>query len=157
MKQISNHDLAALSEQAALQPRLRTHRLLHDTQSEPVQRMIIAMEPGTYVRPHRHPQTWELLAPLCGRFVVLQFDDGGTVTSRTLLGDEIKVLELPVLAWHTVLAVDHGGALFEVKQGPYQPLAAEDCMAWAPAEGSAGIEAVLRWYATAQPGDRYPH
>ncbi|MCL0374883.1 hypothetical protein M3C02_24710, partial [Klebsiella pneumoniae subsp. pneumoniae] len=26
--------------------------------------------PGTYVRPHRHPHTFELLLPLRGRFVV---------------------------------------------------------------------------------------
>ncbi|MEY7168409.1 WbuC family cupin fold metalloprotein, partial [Enterobacter hormaechei] len=38
------------------------------------------MEPGTYVRPHRHPHTFELLLPLRGRFVVLNFDDRGTVT-----------------------------------------------------------------------------
>ncbi|MDO2167347.1 WbuC family cupin fold metalloprotein, partial [Escherichia coli] len=35
--------------------------------------------PGTYVRPHRHPHTFELLLPLRGRFVVLNFDDRGTV------------------------------------------------------------------------------
>ncbi|MFY1004747.1 hypothetical protein ACNF5F_25185, partial [Escherichia coli] len=27
-------------------------------------------KPGTYVRPHRHPHTFELLLPLRGRFVV---------------------------------------------------------------------------------------
>ncbi|MDW6840665.1 glutathione S-transferase N-terminal domain-containing protein, partial [Escherichia coli] len=27
------------------------------------------IEPGTYVRPHRHPHTFELLLPLRGRFV----------------------------------------------------------------------------------------
>ncbi|WP_259270574.1 aldo/keto reductase, partial [Klebsiella pneumoniae] len=32
------------------------------------------MAPGTYVRPHRHPHTFELLLPLRGRFVVLNFD-----------------------------------------------------------------------------------
>ncbi|MDU9467675.1 cupin fold metalloprotein, WbuC family, partial [Escherichia coli] len=42
--------------------------------------------PGTYVRPHRHPHTFELLLPLRGRFVVLNFDDRGTVTHRAILG-----------------------------------------------------------------------
>ncbi|OXK65154.1 hypothetical protein CD802_26780, partial [Escherichia coli] len=40
------------------------------------------LPPGTYVRPHRHPHTFELLLPLRGRFVVLNFDDRGTVTHR---------------------------------------------------------------------------
>ena len=155
MKQITAHDLTDMSEQAAKVARLRAHRTLHDELSEPVQRLAIAMEPGTYIRPHRHPQTWELLTPLRGRFVVLQFNEEGVVTQRTLLGEETKVLEMPAFTWHAVLSVDPGGVVFEVKQGPYQSLSEEDCMHWAPPEGGEGIEAVMRWYATAQVGDRF--
>lgn len=157
MKQITAHDLTAMSEQAATVTRLRAHRTLHEELSDPVQRLAIAMEPGTYIRPHRHPQTWELLTPLRGRFVVLQFNDDGVVTQRTLLGEETKVLEMPAFTWHAVLSVDAGGVVFEVKQGPYQPLSEEDCMHWAPQEGGEGTEAVMRWYATAQVGDSYAH
>lgn len=157
MKQITAHELTAMSEQAANVVRLRAHRTLHEELSDPVQRLAIAMEPGTYIRPHRHPQTWELLTPLRGRFVVLQFDQDGVVTQRTLLGEETKVLEMPAFTWHAVLSVDAGGVVFEVKQGPYQPLAEEDCMSWAPAEGGEGTEAVMRWYATAQIGDHFAH
>ena len=99
-----------------------------------MQRLAIAMEPGTYIRPHRHPQTWELLTKLRGRFVVLQFNDDGVVTQRTLLGEETKVLEMPAFTWHAVLSVDAGGVVFEVKQGPYQALTEEDC----DAMGTAG-------------------
>lgn len=156
MKLITQQQMNTMGEQAAQLPRLRTHHLLHDDINEPVQRMTIAMEPGTYIRPHRHPQSWELLTPLRGRFVVLQFDDHGAVIRRIMLGEENRLLEMPANVWHTVLSVDAGGVLFEVKPGPYQPLTAEDCMRWAPPEGGDGIEAVLRWYATAQEGDRYP-
>jgi cupin fold WbuC family metalloprotein len=45
------------------------------------------MEPGTYIRPHRHRHTFELLLPLKGRFVVLNFDDHGVVTNRVGLGE----------------------------------------------------------------------
>ncbi|MFA9639124.1 WbuC family cupin fold metalloprotein, partial [Enterobacter hormaechei] len=48
--------------------------------------VFINFIPGTYVRPHRHPHTFELLLPLRGRFVVLNFDDRGTVTHRAILG-----------------------------------------------------------------------
>ncbi|VEA71212.1 Uncharacterised protein [Serratia rubidaea] len=80
MKLITLQQMNLMGEQAAQLPRLRTHHLLHDDTREPVQRMTIAMEPGTYIRPHRHPHGWELLTPLRGRFVVLQFDDRGAVT-----------------------------------------------------------------------------
>lgn len=59
--------------------------------------------------------------------------------------------------WHAVLSVDSGGVIFEVKQGPYQPLAEQDCLPWAPPEGAAATEALMRWYATAQVGDHFPH
>ncbi len=52
-------------------PRLRAHRNFHPELTDPVQRLAIAMEPGTYIRPHRHPHTFELLLALSGRFVVL--------------------------------------------------------------------------------------
>lgn len=157
MKQNTLSDMQQQSEAAASAPRLRAHRNFHPELSDPIQRLAIAMEPGTYIRPHRHPQTWELLTPLRGRFVVLQFNDDGVVTQRTLLGEETKVLEMPAFTWHAVLSVDAGGVVFEVKQGPYQALTEEDCMQWAPQEGGEGTEAVMRWYATAQVGDRYPH
>ncbi|MEI2267644.1 WbuC family cupin fold metalloprotein [Erwinia sp. CGal63] len=155
MKQITRSDLNSMSEQAASVARLRSHRTLHDDLAEPVQRLAIAMEPGTYIRPHRHPQTWELLTPLKGRFVVLQFNDAGEVTDRTLLGEEVLLQEMPAFTWHAVLSLDKGGVIFEVKHGPYRALAEEDCMPWAPPEGGEGTAEVMAWYASAQPGDRY--
>lgn len=155
MKQITHADLVKMSGQAASVPRLRAHRTLHEELSDPVQRLAIAMEPGTYIRPHRHPQTWELLTPLKGRFVMLQFDDEGAVTHRTVLGEEVLLQEIPALTWHAVLSLDAGGVIFEIKHGPYQPLTEDDCMHWAPPEGAEGTEAVMAWYAHAQPGDRF--
>lgn len=142
-----------MSVQAANAIRLHSHRTLHEELSGPVQRLAIAMEPGTYIRPHRHPQTWEMLMPLTGLFLVLQFDESGEVTQRTLLGDEVLLLEIPAFTWHTMLSLDQGGVIFEVKHGPYQSLTEEDCQPWAPQEGRAGTEEMLAWYATAKPGE----
>ena len=59
----------APSQQAQQSPRQRANCNLHPQLDDPIQRLAIAMEPGTYVRPHRHPHTWELLYPLRGRFL----------------------------------------------------------------------------------------
>ena len=96
------------------------------------------MEPGTYVRPHRHPHTFELLTSLSGRFVVLTFDDAGNVTERVVLGEECKVLEMAAGTWHAVLSMDKGGVIFEVKYGGYQPVSEQDAAPWAPAENAPG-------------------
>ncbi|YBM87859.1 WbuC family cupin fold metalloprotein (plasmid) [Klebsiella pneumoniae] len=111
------------------------------------------ISPGTYVRPHRHPHTFELLLPLRGRFVVLNFDDRGTVTHRAILGETCTVLEMAAGTWHAVLSLDTGGIIFEVKHGGYQPVAADDYAHWAPAEGEPGTTELMAWYAQAQVGD----
>ncbi|WP_270665264.1 MULTISPECIES: WbuC family cupin fold metalloprotein [unclassified Aeromonas] len=104
-------------------------------------------------RPHRHPHTFELLLPLRGRFVVLNFDDRGTVTHRAILGETCTVLEMAAGTWHAVLSLDTGGIIFEVKHGGYQPVAADDYAHWAPAEGEPGTTELMAWYAQAQVGD----
>ncbi|WP_404852512.1 WbuC family cupin fold metalloprotein [Escherichia coli] len=114
---------------------------------------LTLMCPGTYVRPHRHPHTFELLLPLRGRFVVLNFDDRGTVTHRAILGETCTVLEMAAGTWHAVLSLDTGGIIFEVKHGGYQPVAADDYAHWAPAEGEPGTTELMAWYAQAQVGD----
>jgi len=154
LKQITPTALDELSRQAAQSPRLRANLNLHDELSDPVQRLAIAMEPGTYVRPHRHPHTWELLTPISGRFLVLHFDEDGTVTARTVLGEDCRVLENPAGAWHAVLSLDAGGVIFEVKLGPYQPLAESDQAPWSAHGDDPEAANLMAWYASAQIGDR---
>lgn len=154
MKQFTTAHLDTLAAQAQQSPRLRANRNMHDDLSDPIQRLAIAMEPGTYVRPQRHPHTWELLTPLRGRFVVLNFDDEGRVTQRTVLGEDCAVLEIPAGCWHAVLSLDAGGIIFEVKHGPYTPVADADFAPWSGAEGSSEVARTLAWYATAQIGQR---
>ncbi len=95
MKQITMSDMQQQSAAAVQSPRLRAHRNFHPELSDSVQRLAIAMEPGTYVRPHRHPHTFELLLPLRGRFVVLNFDDRGTVTHRRYWGKPVRCWRWP--------------------------------------------------------------
>ena len=153
MKQITCQNLIELAAQASASPRLRANCNMHPELQDPVQRLAIAMEPGTYVRVHRHPHTWELLTPLSGRFVVLNFDDQGRVIARTVLGADSAVLETPANTWHAVLSLDAGGVIFEVKQGGYQPIASYDYFPGSPAEGDAGVAGLMAWYAEAQMGD----
>lgn len=150
MKQLTKSALDALAHQARQSPRLRANSNLHTELSDPVQRLAIAMEPDTLILPHRHPQTWELLGALRGRFVVLLFDDAGRVTERAVLGEECDVLEFPANTWHAVLSLDSGGVIFEVKQGPYTPIGESDTAAWGKGLDAATLNS---WYAVAREGD----
>lgn len=152
MKQITNTFLGELSQQARQSPRLRINHNLHQESSDLIQRLAIAMEPDTFVRPHRHSHSWELLLPLRGRFIVLCFDDAGTVTSRTQLGEDTALIEMPENTWHAVLSLDAGGVIFEVKRGPYDAQTASEFAPWCAEDADA--KRLNVWYAQAQVGDR---
>jgi len=154
MKQLNPANLDALVREAQASPRRRANLNLHGDLNDTVQRLAIAMEPDTVVQVHRHPHTFEMLHPLRGRFVVLHFDEEGTVTGRTVLGQDCQVQENPAGQWHAVLSLDTGGVIFEVKSGPYQPVGPADTAPWQPTD-PAGSAALLKWYATAQVGQRW--
>lgn len=139
MKTLMPALLDTLTDTARANPRHRTHHTLHPSLEAPVQRLAIAMEPETYVRPHRHPQTWELLIPLRGKFLFTAFDEHGTVRSRHLLGgaDGLAAFEFEAGTWHTVTSLEPGSIIFEVKEGPYVPVPTCDLAAWSAPEGTA--------------------
>jgi cupin fold WbuC family metalloprotein len=151
LKRITATDLTSLGQQAIQSPRLRANANLHQELSDPIQRLAIAMEPGTLILPHRHPHTWEVLTALRGRFTVLVFDDAGKVIERAELGEDTSVVEIPAGGWHAVLSRDAGAVIFEVKHGPYAPIAEADVAAWGKGRPATELNA---WYAVAQVGDR---
>jgi len=150
LKKLTADNLTTLSQQALQSPRLRANSNLHQELSDPVQRLAIAMEPDTLVLPHRHPHTWEVLTALRGRFTVLVFDDAGAVTERAELGVDTSVVEIPAGGWHAVLSRDVGAVIFEVKHGPYAPIAEADIAVWGKGRSAAELNA---WYAVAKVGD----
>jgi len=155
VKQIDTARLEELVKAAQASPRRRANLNVHEELSDPIQRLAIAMEPDTLIVPHRHAHTWELLWPLRGRFVVLHFDDHGVVTHRAVLGEQVAVLETAAGQWHAVLSLDTGGVIFEVKHGPYAPIAKADFAAWAAADCQAEAAALMAWYGSAQAGERF--
>ena len=150
MKKLTFAALTALGQQAQQSPRLRANSNLHGELTDPIQRRAIAMEPDTLILPHRHPHTWEVLTALRGRFTVLVFDDAGKVTERAELGVDTSVVEIPAGGWHAVLSRDAGAVIFEVKHGPYAPIAEADIAAWGKGRSSAELNA---WYTVAKVGE----
>lgn len=157
-KRVGTALLAELSARAVASPRLRANHNLHPELADPVQRFLNAMEPGTYVRPHRHTMPepkWELFVVLAGAIVVLLFDDAGAVTERVELAadGELRVIEVPAGCWHSMVVLRPGTVLFECKQGPYAALSDKDFAAWAPAESEPGAAAMLARLARATVGE----
>jgi len=160
VKTVAPDQLDQLLLDAAASPRLRTNYNLHPTLDDPIQRLFNAIQPTSYVRPHRHsdPPRWELFHAIRGCATVLTFDATGTVLEQCVLapGGPVTTVEVESGIWHTLLAVEPDTLLLELKPGPYVALADKDFAPWAPAEGAAGSEELVRWLATARPGDRPP-
>lgn len=124
--------------------RLRQHRNIHQSYQDACQRLFNAIEPGSYIRPHRHAtdQKKELLIAIRGSMALMMFDDQGSVTGILRFGSEKYGSELAAGAevasctWHTVVALEPGCVLLEVKAGPFDPNQPKDLAPWAPDEGS---------------------
>lgn len=132
--------LDALSDEARLAPRLRKHFNLHANHAEPVQRLFNAIEPGSYVAPHRHATlpASENLFVLRGSLGLILFDDAGHVTSARVVepAGACCGVELGANVWHSVVSLQTGTVILEVKQGPFIAETASERAAWAPADSS---------------------
>lgn len=155
-----NNFFDGLMTRAADSPRRRAHHNVHQSLDEPVQRLFIAMLPGSYVRPHRHmlETKWEFFMVVKGEIDVILFDNDGTVTDRIRLeaGDpgQCSSLQIPPGTWHTTVC--HSPVIFfEVKQGPYIPEEDKNFASWAPAEGEETVPGCLRFLTQCRSGDRF--
>ena len=72
---------------------------------------------------------------LRGKLLAFFFNDEGEVIEKTILDPKAGMygLEIPVGMWHSIISLESGTVIFEVKKGPYQPLPVEDVASWAPA------------------------
>ena len=137
------------SEDAAKSKRKREIHALHLNHEDNLQRMLNAIQPGSYIRPHRHlvPPKPEAIVILQGALGYVPFDDSGNpADGRFILLDPKRgafaVDSRPGL-WHTFFALEENTVLYEVKPGPYDPVGDKDFAAWAPAEGEAEAEIYL--------------
>lgn len=144
---ITSHTLEQLSDRAKHQPRLRQNLNFHTHHNAACHRLLNALEPGTYVQPHRHLQAEkdETIMIVKGRCGVLLFDELGVVTQQLILDATIGVfgLTIPINQFHSLLALESGTVFFESKAGPYAPLSQQEKASWAPAEGQSGWQDYL--------------
>ena len=146
MKLITEELLDNVTAQAKESARLRMNYNFHETMDAPVHRMLNALEPGTYLPPHRHSDKEETYLVLRGRLMAFFYDEEGNVTEKICLNplEGRYGLEIPPRTWHSIIALESGTVIFEIKKGPYQPLSPEDMATWAPAPDDVeGVKAFV--------------
>lgn len=157
LKRVTERLLADLDRKAVISPRLRTHHNLHEGPQAAVQRLVVKLRQGTYIRPHRHRERWELGICLQGRMELVLFDGSGALTERTALtpAQDTIAMELPAMTWHSYLCVSDSATFLEVKEGPYDPATSSEFAPWSPPEGDASADQCLQWMADAKVGAKY--
>jgi len=132
----------SLISSARQSPRGRKNLNFHQQLDDPCQRLLNAMQPESYIQPHRHfdPPREETLVALRGRLLAVLFDGTGKVEAVIPFGVGAEVLgvNIPPGCWHSFVALEPGSLFFETKAGPYQPLTKNERADWAPAEGEPG-------------------
>jgi cupin fold WbuC family metalloprotein len=142
---INRQLLDRTTQKAKESPRLRMNHNFHKLPEDPINRLLNAMEPGTYLRPHRHknPDKNEVILLLRGKAALFLFDDNGNITEQVIL-DPLNGnygIELTCDMWHTLLILESGTVVYEIKDGPYAPLSNDNMASWSPEAGDLkGIE-----------------
>ena len=80
--------LEIVSEQAKASPRLRMNYNFHKLLEDKCHRMLNAIEPGTEIPIHRHPDKDESFVVLRGKVRSTTYNDDGTVIESVVLCPE---------------------------------------------------------------------
>lgn len=148
MKVITSELVAQVSSEARENKRLRKNFNFHPSDESRCQRLLNAIEPGSYIRPHRHldPEKDEAFILMCGRLGIITFTDAGEVAKTALLShaDGILAADIPHGVYHTALSLESGTVFYETKAGPYRQLDDAEKAAWAPEDNDPQVQSFLQ-------------
>ncbi|WP_238764633.1 WbuC family cupin fold metalloprotein [Maribellus maritimus] len=147
IQKIDKKLLADVIGEAQKRERKRANYNFHFTYDDPINRMLNAFEPGTYVQPHKHenPDKREVFLLLKGKLTMIFFNDLGEITEQVILHHSTGIygVEVPPKVWHTVVSLESGTVVYEIKDGPYVQADDKNFASWAPKEGEAGCAEYL--------------
>lgn len=120
---IDNELFDQLTAQARANPRLRQNYDLRNSENDGSQRMLNAIEPGTVMPIHRHPNTSTTVIIIRGKMRQNFYDDNGTLTESVILDAEgcTRVVQIEQGRWHNLESLESGTILFEAKDGAWEP------------------------------------
>lgn len=140
MTRIDGELLRRAVEMSRRSPRRRIIQPLHKSPDALLHRMLNCMQPGTYIRPHRHvdPPKPESFILVSGALVQLVFDDSGQLIEsyEVRAGSELFGGDIEPGVWHSWIVLEPDTVAFEVKPGPYTKTSDKEFAPWAPEEGT---------------------
>lgn len=147
MQVVTRELLQRITVEAIESPRLRKNHNFHPSNESRCHRLLNAIEPPSYIRPHRHldPEKDEAFILMSGRLGIVIFADDGAVTETLLLSQANGnlVADIPHGIYHTALSLETGTIFYEAKAGPYLPLSDDEKASWAPDDGELAAKEYL--------------
>jgi len=138
MIKIDKELLDLISNQAKESPRKRKNYNFHKHDDDTLQRLLNAIEPFSYIQPHKHenPDKREVFTVMRGRILVVEFDEQGEITDHIIVDPSRGNYgaEIPEKRCHAIFALDPGSIIYEIKDGPYSPVNDKNFAPWAPKE-----------------------
>lgn len=119
-----------LLEKASQNIRKRMNLDLRDSPDDTSQRMLNAIQLGSFIDIHRHPETSETVVLLRGAVTELFYNDRGVEIARYELSIATgnAGLQIPAGTWHTLIPREPS-VIMEVKNGRYKSLPETDILA----------------------------
>lgn len=151
MKRLNQELLDNIARQARSSPRLRQNYNFHEL-SEKVQRLINVLQPGTYVRPHRHCRDggngFEFFLVCQGELGIITMDESGQIIHKELVSANgaVRGIELPEGTDRTLVALTPDTVILELKEGPYDASTDKEFLDAFPAEGAEAAKQMVKFW-----------
>ena len=123
MKIIDQALVDKVSSKAKASARLRMNYNFHQSLEDKCHRMLNAVEPGSDIPIHRHPDKDESFVVLRGKVRSITYKDDGAVIESVVLSQEdgLYGVDIPKGVWHKLESLESGSVVFECKEGPFVP------------------------------------
>lgn len=135
---INNQIIKKAVNSSRKSPRRRIILPFHKLPSDTLHRMLNALQPMSYIQPHRHfdPPKAESIIVLQGAILYIAFNKTGGIANfyKLSAGSPNVGIDTEPGIYHTFFALVEDTVLFEVKPGPYEHSSDKDFASWAPAE-----------------------
>jgi cupin fold WbuC family metalloprotein len=144
--QVRPEDVARVVAKGTTNSRKRARLCAHPGPDDRLHEMLIVLDRGTYIRPHRHGGKAESFHIIEGELDVVIFHDDGTIREVVRMGPYgsgrafyYRIMEP---CYHSVLIHTPYALFHETTNGPFNRGDTEFA-AWSPAEGDSGVEAFV--------------
>lgn len=98
--------------------------------------MLNAIQPESYLPPHKHLVKTEGFIVLRGRLLIIEYDEKGNVKESVIIGtkDKDKGVEISLDTWHNIISLEKDSVVYEILDGPYTQEEHKRFPNWAPRE-----------------------